>query len=193
VGDCLVAFVGAHPVGDGRALAVCMQSPTGVGSYKHPHGELFCCLCGSPPRGRLACVGGMHAIAHRGGLLQTPPRRIVLLPLWEPTPWAIGLRWRYACNRPQGWAPTNTPTANCFVAFVGARPVGDWLALAVRVKSPTGVGSYKQPSIPSVLLPLWEPTLWAIDIPWRYASNRPQGWAPTNTRPVCDGFYGKLR
>jgi hypothetical protein len=29
-------FVGAHPVGDGFALAVCMQSPTGVGSYKQP-------------------------------------------------------------------------------------------------------------------------------------------------------------
>jgi hypothetical protein len=170
-----------------------------------PCGRLPCCLCGSPPRGRLACVGGMRAIAHRGGLLQTPPRRIVLLPLWEPTPWAIGLRWRYACNRPQGWAPTNTPTANCFVAFVGAHPVGDWLALAVCVQSPTGVGSYKHPhgelfcclcgSPPRgrlacvggmraiahrggllqtpprriVLLPLWEPTPWAIGLPWRCA------------------------
>ena len=129
----------------------------------------------------------MRAIAHRVGSYEQPLRRFVFLPLWEPTPWAMGLPWRDACNRPQGWAPTNTPTANCFVAFVGAHPVGDWLALAVRVKSPTGVGSYKQPSIPSVLLPLWEPTLWAIDIPWRYASNRPQGWAPTNSRP-CHGF-----
>jgi hypothetical protein len=29
-------FVGAHPVGDGLAMAVHMQSPTGVGSYEQP-------------------------------------------------------------------------------------------------------------------------------------------------------------
>jgi hypothetical protein len=35
-----IAFVGAHPVGDGFALAVCVQSPAGVGSYKQPSGLL---------------------------------------------------------------------------------------------------------------------------------------------------------
>ncbi len=31
------------------------------------------------------------------------------------------------------------------IAFVGAHPVGDWHALSVRKKPPTGVGSYKHP------------------------------------------------
>ena len=39
--------------------------------------------------------------------------------------------------------------------------MGDWHALAVHMKSPTGVGSYKQPLSPLVL-PLHEPTPWAI-------------------------------
>jgi hypothetical protein len=95
-------------VGDWLALAVSMESPTGVGSYKQPLCHWFC-LRRSPPRGRLACVGGVHAIAHRGGHLQTATH-------------AIGF------------------------VFVGAHPVGDWLALAVSMESPTGVGSYKQPS-----------------------------------------------
>jgi hypothetical protein len=61
--------------------------------------------------------------------------------------------------------------------------VGDWLALAVCVESPTGVGSYKQPS---GLLSPWEPTPWAIGLPWWDACNRPQGWAPTNSpRALC--------
>jgi hypothetical protein len=65
------ASVGAHPVGDGLAMAVCVQSPTGVGSYKQPPG-LF--IRRSPPRGRLACHGGMRAIAHRVGSYKQPPR-----------------------------------------------------------------------------------------------------------------------
>jgi hypothetical protein len=47
-----------------HALAVREKSPTGVGSYKqqlrpcvfvgaHPVGDGLCCICRSPPRGRL--------------------------------------------------------------------------------------------------------------------------------------------
>jgi hypothetical protein len=33
----------------------------------------------------------------------------------------------------------------CVMFFiVGAHPVGDWLAMAVRMQSPTGVGSHKK-------------------------------------------------
>jgi hypothetical protein len=61
--------VGAHPVGDWYGQAERMQSPTGVGSYKQPLSLLVLPLQEPDPRGRLACLGGTHQIAHSGGLL----------------------------------------------------------------------------------------------------------------------------
>jgi hypothetical protein len=47
-------------------------------------------------------------------------------PLWASTPWAIGVPWRYARNRPQGWAPTNSPWALCLRR---SPPCGRWVCL----------------------------------------------------------------
>ena len=69
-------------MGDWHALAVHMKSPTGVGSYKQPLSPLVLPLQEPDPRGRFGFVVGahpvgdwhgqvVHAIAHRGGLLQT--------------------------------------------------------------------------------------------------------------------------
>ncbi len=80
------AFVGAHPVGDvfclcgsppcgrWRAVAVCVQSPTGVGSYKmpftadglervgaHPVSDAFA-LVGAHPVGDAFALVGAHPV-----------------------------------------------------------------------------------------------------------------------------------
>jgi len=100
-------------------------------------------------------------------LWEPTPWAIALLSLWEPTLWAIALLslweptpWAIACHGGMreiahrgGLLQTATHVIG-FFAFVGAHPVGDWFccgsppcgrlpAMAVCVKSPTGVGSRK--------------------------------------------------
>jgi hypothetical protein len=81
VGDCLVALVGAHPCG--RLVLLPLWEPTlwanGFVVGAHPVGDCLHCLCGSPPRGRWVCLGGLRAIAHRSGLLQTALRPFVFV------------------------------------------------------------------------------------------------------------------
>ena len=56
-----------------------------------------------------------------------------------------------------------------FCVFVGAHPVGEWHALAVRVKSPTGVGSYKHPHL-LTLIRAWDFFVIIKHTPWRPSS-----------------------
>ena len=132
-----------------------------VGSYKHPHSRLLClCICGSPPRGRWRGFISLWELACK---------RLPALALREKSPTGVG--------------SYKHPTDDCFVfVFVGAHPVGDGAASSLCGSLPASdcppwrctknrpQGGLLQTSPRSrwPLLPLREPTPWAIGLPWDF-------------------------